>query len=116
MKYCSLLLTVLVLFSCSDDEPTAGCFQDEGRRIVTIVNNINGTVIFNGDCGYLIDPDERLDRNPTSVLFPCNLEIEFEIDGLKVNFSGFVYESFEFEDICADFFEITDIEIVPDNQ
>lgn len=27
-------------------------------------------------------------------------------------FSGYIYESFETEDICADFFEITEIQFI----
>ncbi len=33
------------------------------------------------------------------------------MEGLRVIFSGYVYESFVTEDICADFFEITEISI-----
>ncbi len=115
-KTYSPLLCLFLFFSCSDDEPTPGCFQEEGRRIVSSVSNINGFIDFREPCGFLIDPEARLDENPTALLFPCNLENEFKSDGLRVKFSGFIYESFEFEDICADFFEITDIEVLADSQ
>ncbi len=104
---------MFLFFSCSDDGPTAGCFQDEGRRIVSTLNDINGIIIFKEDCGYLVDPDLQLDKNPTGVLLPCNLDTEYRIVQSRILFSGFIYESFENEDICADFFEITEIEVFP---
>lgn len=115
-KFVLSLLFPIWFFSCSNDGPTPGCFQEEGRRIVSTIRNINGVIDFREACNFIIDPEERLDENPTGLLFPCNLEEKLKSDGLRVKFSGFIYESFEFEDICADFFEITDIEILEDSR
>ena len=115
-KLFSLPLCVFFFLSCSDDEPTPGCFQEEGRRIVSTVSNVNGFIDFREPCGFLIDPEQRLDQNLTALLSPCNLDEEFRSDGLRVEFSGFIYESFELEDICADFFEITDIKVLEGSQ
>ena len=111
-KFVLSLVFAIWFFSCSDDGPTPGCFQDGGRSIVSEIRNINGVIDFREACNFIIDPEEGLDENPTGFLFPCNLEEELKSDGLRVKFSGFIYESFKLEDICADFFELTDIEIL----
>lgn len=99
-----------VLLGCSDDNPEAGCYQVDNRRIVETVNEISGIVFW--ECnGYGIEPSVRLNDNPLGILSPCNLEEEFRQDGQRVVFSGHIYESFGFENICADFFEVTDIKI-----
>ena len=103
-KYRCVLICFFLFFSCSDDKPSAGCFRDDGRKIVSTINDISGTIIFNEDCGYLIDPDNQVDSNPTGVLVPCNLDTEFRLDRSRIIFNGVIYESFETEDICADFF------------
>ena len=115
-KYCRVLICIFLFFSCSDDGPLAGCFQDEGRRIVSTINDVNGIITFKEDCGYLFDPDVQLDKNPTGVLFPCNLDMEDRIGQSRILFSGFIYESFENEDICADFFQITEIEVFSESE
>ncbi|MEK6152535.1 hypothetical protein WIW50_04720 [Flavobacteriaceae bacterium 3-367] len=111
MEKVALIISMVLFFGCSDDNPIPGCYQESGRRIVATVEKVNGTLVMNEVCGFIIDPDEQLDRNPIGILSPCNLSEEFEIDGVRVVFSGFIYESFETEDICADFFEITEIKM-----
>lgn len=120
--YKVLLFAVgLPLFlGCSDDEPSPVCFQEEGRRIVTVLTNESGTIrgLREEFCSlfFTIDPDKEFNRNPVGILGACNFPEEFQVDGQRVLFSGFIYESFETEDICADFFEITEIEIISDDQ
>ncbi|MGB3852773.1 MAG: hypothetical protein WA958_22605 [Tunicatimonas sp.] len=108
-------------FSCSNDvEPTSRCFQEEHRKITNTVTNITATILGPEaqDCPreYIIEPDDALPNNILGLLSPCNLEEDFQINGLSVQVSGFMYESFETEDICADFFEITEISLTPKNQ
>ncbi|TMU50423.1 hypothetical protein [Flagellimonas algicola] len=104
-----LVISIVLFFGCSDDGPVPRCYQKSGRRIVATVENVIGAIVMNELCGFIIDPNEQLDRNPIGILSPCNLSDEFEINGLRIIFSGYIYESFETEDICADFFEITEI-------
>tara|TARA_R110001583_G_scaffold43178_10_gene137280 strand:+ start:1251 stop:1616 length:366 start_codon:yes stop_codon:yes gene_type:complete len=106
-----ILITSLFFFACSNDDPVPGCYQESGRKIVATINNVKGEIIEKEFCGFIIRPDERLDNNPIGILSPCNLDNEFEVDGAKVVFSGYIYESFDTEDICADFFEITEIRL-----
>ena len=104
----------LILFSnCSDDDPQPECFQEDKRKIVATITNIKGT-IRSDSCpsNYTIEPDEVVDNNPLGLLFSCNLTEEFQVDEAKVVFSGYIYESFDTEDICADYFEITEIQFV----
>lgn len=102
-----------ILLGCSDDDPEPVCFQEDSRKIIATITNANGTI--QGpkspycEDGYTIEPDEKMQSRPLGLYFPCNLPNELRIDGTIVVFSGYVYESFENEDICADFFEITDI-------
>ena len=108
---------VLILFfltvSCSNDEPKPGCFQDENRRIVGTINEVAGTVLGSQCSGktFLIDPVNEEHSGPLGRFMPCNLPEEFQVDSARVVFSGYLYESFDNEDICADFFEITDIRL-----
>lgn len=104
-----LFVANLFLTSCSDDDPQGVCYQEDNRKIVTTVENVRGTIVFRESCDFLIDPDEILRNNPVRLLSPCNLTDEFQVEDSRVLFSGYIYESFETEDICADFFELTEI-------
>ena len=124
MKQLTIVPTALVcLFatlSCSNDvEPTLRCFQDDNRKITDTVTNITTTILGPEvqDCPreYIIEPDDDLPNNILGLLSPCNLAEDFHTNGLRVQVSGFIYESFDTEDICADFFEITEISLTPDN-
>jgi len=111
-----LLITNLSLSACSDDDsPQPGCFQEDNRKIVATINNASGTIRGQGNsfCSdeYIIEPDDKVESRPLGAFFPCNLTEEFQIDEAKVMFSGYVYESFDTEDICADFFEIKEIRL-----
>ena len=113
----SLLLIFLfcLLSSCSDDDSeNRTCFQDSERQRVSEVTDKKGTIVFLEDaCGpqFIIDPDDLLDGNLSGLLeTSCDLlPEEFRVEGTKVIFSGFIYETFETEDRCADPFELTDI-------
>lgn len=107
------MFTLILTISCSnDDGPKPSCFQDENRRIVKTIKETEGTIL-GSQCStttiYLIDPLHQEQRGPTGKFGPCNLSEEFRIDGARVVFSGYLYEQFETENICADFFEITEI-------
>tara|TARA_R110001583_G_scaffold78348_2_gene212468 strand:- start:178 stop:552 length:375 start_codon:yes stop_codon:yes gene_type:complete len=108
-----LLIANLSISACSDDDPQPGCFQEDNRKIVAIISDANGTIrepASGSSCGYTIEPDEKVESRPLGLFAPCNLTEEFKVDGARVVFSGYVYESFDTEDICADFFEITKIQ------
>ena len=110
------LSIVLGSFSgCYEDDPVPRCFQEDNRRIVATINNVNGTIQGpeSQSCpnDYIIEPDEKVESSLLGLFFPCNLTDEFQVDGARVVFSGYIYESFELEDICADFFEITEIRL-----
>lgn len=98
-----------LFLACSNDDPEPGCFQEQNRRIVATITNINGTFAQECSDSFTIRPDEVIENNPVGSFFPCNLTDDFQVDGAQVVFSGYIYESFDNEDICADFFEIIDI-------
>lgn len=113
--YFLVLISNLLISGCSDDDPEPGCFQEEGRRIVATITNEEGTIRRPGTfCpdDFTIEPDIKVDSRPLGSYAPCNLTNDFEFDNARILFSGFVYESFETEDICADFFEITEIRFI----
>ncbi|PCE66734.1 hypothetical protein B7P33_05450 [Sediminicola luteus] len=110
--YACLIGTTSYFYSCSDDDALSGCYKD--RKVVDTVVNVEGTIrgkgVFCND--FTIEPDEKSSSRPLGVLFPCNLEENYKTDDIKVVFSGKIYESFDTEDICADFFEITSIRTI----
>jgi len=111
-----LITTVFSFFpGCSDDDPQPGCYQEANRKIVATVSNVNGIIRqpTEGLCpdDFTIEPEEKDENRPLGLYVPCNLTEQYRVDGASVVFSGYVYESFETEDICADFFEITTIRL-----
>lgn len=118
MERMFLGLVLFTLLACSDDGPIGECYQDEQRSIITTVTQINAIILGpeSQDCpqGYILKPDKNLPNNILGTLSPCNLEKEFQIDSLAVVISGYLYESFDTEDICADFFEISAIQRLGD--
>ncbi|MFS4455236.1 hypothetical protein [Maribacter sp. 2304DJ31-5] len=112
IKTCLTILIIILFFSaCSNDDLKPGCFQESGRDIVSMVKTISGAIVQQDGCSdiFTIKPDEQLEKNPIGILVPCNLDKDFQIDGKRVIFSGYIYESFDTENICADFFELTEI-------
>ena len=104
----SLLFIITVIFlGCSNDDIKPGCFQEDNRKILATTRNIEGTISQQCLENFIIIPNEKVDNNPVGSLFPCNLNDNFRVEGIQVVFSGYIYESFDTEDICADFFEIT---------
>ncbi len=111
-----VLITNLLIVACTNNNLEAqsfqggNCYQEQNRKIINTVTNVKGTVINHSDpCGFLIKPDEALEKNRIGQLYPCTLAEKFKEDGKKVIFSGNIYETFELENICADYFEITEI-------
>ncbi|TMU57450.1 hypothetical protein [Flagellimonas algicola] len=101
--------------SSDDNDPEPSCFQDEGRRIVATITDAEGTIRAPGifcPNDFTIGPDDQTDDRPLGSFFPCNLDDGLQIEDARVIFSGYVYESFDTEDICADFFEITSIRLI----
>lgn len=112
-------ITLTCLFaalSCSSNvEPASHCFQEDNRKIIETVTNVTAIILGpeGQDCpkDFIIEPDDDLPNNILGLLSPCNLEENFQTHGLRVQVSGFIYESSDTEDICADFFEITEISV-----
>lgn len=112
MKKLVFILFFLTVSCSSDDGPKPGCYQDQDRQIVNEINEATG-VIYGSQCDgqtFVIEPD-KMEISSLGLFNPCNLPEEFQVDSVGVVFSGYVYESFDTEDICADFFEVTEIRI-----
>ena len=126
-----LFLTVafiglLSLQSCGDDDlntleeanRNVACFQDEGREVVEILTDIDAFVIkpsVNNCNGIRDNQNYTLSKGENDVrqLLPCSLNNDFKTDqdSLSVIYSGYLYESFGNEIICAQKFEITSINL-----
>ncbi|MEZ4969090.1 MAG: hypothetical protein R2814_05410 [Flavobacteriaceae bacterium] len=115
MKAFVLILFFLTVSCSNDDGPKPGCYQEESknRKIIRTIKEAPGSVLGQrcGDGSFLLDPDKENQSGPLGQFYPCNLIEEFQVDGAKVVFSGYLYESFDTEDICADLFEITEIRL-----
>ena len=99
----------------------ATCFQDENRDVVEVFTDVLGFVIHPkiNDCSFFDENTLYLlggfPKTPELYLelFACNLEDQFKTDrdSLQVTYSGYVFETFDNEDICARLFEITEIRL-----
>lgn len=108
------MFALILTISCSnDDGPKPGCYQDEEMRLVERIKDVTGT-IRTQQCGgqvIVIQLDEKIKNYPLGIFQPCNLDAEFQVDGARVVFSGYIYMYTFPVDICADFFEITEIRL-----
>ncbi|WP_445733203.1 hypothetical protein [Mariniflexile sp.] len=116
MKNLIVFLTITILLSCtSNDEsikPT--CYQDENRRVVATFVNVKGKIIGPSDqtCPTIFTLKDESGKY-TLAFAPCNLTEAFKEDGLDVIFSGYLFETFDVENVCAYPFELTEISEIP---
>ena len=114
MKALILIIFFLTASCSTDDGPEPSCYQDENRKIVRTIKDAEGIVLGN-QCSttsvYLIEALDPEQRGPIGKFGTCNLLEEFQVDSTRVVFSGYLYETFETENTCADVFEITDIRL-----
>ena len=119
-----LVFLVVFIFGCfyacsSDDDIRPTCFQGEDRRVTTTVSNRTGTVIA-PDSGkplacnsiYAIAYDGEIEGLTIGLLWACNFPEKLKKDGNRVVFDGYAFETFETENICAQFFEFTRINLI----
>ena len=112
----SLILLIGFLFiacSSSNDLIEYSCYKDENRAIIATYTGAKGTIVgpSSQSCETLFTINEDSD-DFTLYFSPCNLDATFEEDGVEVIFSGYLFETFETEDVCAFPFELTKIERV----
>ncbi|WP_318345213.1 hypothetical protein [Flagellimonas baculiformis] len=123
-KHLPWLLTFLI-FSCSgqsNEVPVKLLMDIEACEILEKTNDIVAT--FTDVEGKVISPDtfacpnlytlsggpEHKKREP-EYLYACNLPEELKIDGLSVIFSGYLFETDELANVCAQSFKLTEIKI-----
>ncbi|MEO0505800.1 MAG: hypothetical protein AAF090_06565 [Bacteroidota bacterium] len=111
-----IIVLVHIGYGCNnDDDFSPNCYQEDNRAVIERITRVTATILGpqNQDCStdFVIEPNENINNNPLGLLSPCNLDNSFKVENLSVEVSGFIYESFATEDICADFFEITEIRI-----
>tara|TARA_R110000823_G_scaffold37447_1_gene101713 strand:- start:242 stop:622 length:381 start_codon:yes stop_codon:yes gene_type:complete len=114
MKISFLFLQIIFfMFSCSNDDPERGCYQDMGLKIIETIEEESGIIYApratRCPATYVIETEDKKASRPLGLLEPCNLEKEFELDSVRVIYSGYVYERLNDGDQCADKFEITSI-------
>lgn len=121
IRWLFLIVFVLgYLIACSsDDGLRPSCFQEEGRRVTVSVSNRTGTVIapdsdnpLSCNTIYVIEYDGTIESFSIGLLWSCNLPEELKEDGTRVVFDGYAFETFETENICAHFFEFTQIDVI----
>ncbi|WP_339650008.1 hypothetical protein [uncultured Salegentibacter sp.] len=117
-----LLILVTVLSACeTDDEierrdgslPRMDCIDIEDERgIIAEYTNEAGFILLPEEACpvFRIDGDFKTEENYLD-LWICNLPEEFQQDSLEVIFSGYLYETFENENVCAQLFELSEIEL-----
>ena len=108
-----LVITFFLFTNCSTEEQEYSCFKGENRKVVGTFNNVDGLVlapsINNCQTIYTLTGGPDLPERNLRLLAPCNLPTEYKQDSLKIIYSGYLFETFENEDLCAQSFEITEI-------
>ena len=122
MKLIKFFILIIVFSACeTDDEierrsgavPRMDCIDiEEERGIIGEYIKEEGFILVpeEGCPVFRIDGDFKTEQNYLD-LWVCNLPEEFQEDGLDITFSGYLYETFENEDVCAQIFELTEIEL-----
>ncbi|MDY7396198.1 hypothetical protein UMM65_13180 [Aureibaculum sp. 2210JD6-5] len=113
MKILIFFLMVAMSMACSnsDDSIEFSCYKGENRKITAIFTNAKGKIIGPGTQGCQALFTIKDDSNKYTLTFsPCNLDDKFKEDGLNIVFSGYLFETFETEDVCAFPFELTKID------
>lgn len=83
---------------------------DSNRKIVAEFQEAEGTILAPGDCPvFTITGGPEHEERKVTLLAPCNLPADFQVENIQVVFSGYLYETFDTEDICAQIFELTSI-------
>jgi len=106
MKASTLMYSMFILAamgftaaSCEDQSPeyeevqlTDSCSLNLKR--VETFNNVFGTITSTGDKmnPFVIEGNADSGWSASGPLLPCNLPAELEVDGLKIMFSGYLYE------------------------
>jgi len=114
------LITIVMISgyfsSCSDDDIDANpsCYQDFNISITRVVTSAKGTIrgLSSDYClwNFTIEPDESVHSSSSGLLATCNMAQSFKVDSARVVFSGYYFRNVDDLNICADFFEITDIQ------
>lgn len=120
MKLIKFFILIVILSACeTDDEierksgsvPRMDCIDIEAERgIIAEYKDEAGFIITpDEDCPvFRIDGDFKTQENYLD-LWVCNLPEEFQEENLEITFSGYLYKTFENEDVCAQIFELTEI-------
>lgn len=114
-----LLLFFVLLISCSSDDlnnELPECTEQEqqafvDRALVATFTDVRGTIVKDDGCPvFALTGGPMVEGRNVERLFACNLPDSYKRDGLEVIFSGDLYETFETENICAQFFLLTQID------
>lgn len=103
----------LIMTSCNnDDEKTCYC----EANIISTVNDISGTMHYNSfsDRWYIMTVEPRTIDSVTNY-YPKGLSKEFQVEGMKVTFSGDLYHyqndpslvPSSYEEYCIDLLDIS---------
>lgn len=109
---------LLLLGACESDDTIERLEGDlplcqniePARKIVAQFIEADGIIISPVECPIFAisgGPDHH--DKKVNLLAPCNLPEMFKENNTEVIFSGYLYETFDTEDICAQIFELTSI-------
>ncbi|MFD1160858.1 hypothetical protein [Hwangdonia seohaensis] len=114
MKSLIVFFVGITLMCCSNSDESINptCYKDENRKVIATFENAKGKIIGPNSqtCSKLFTLEDKSGKY-TLTFSPCNLTEEFKEDGLDVVFSGYLFETFEVENICAPPFELTKIKV-----
>lgn len=115
-----ILLISVTFLSCGSDDldnTLQDCSEEAlaslaAREIIATFTDVRGTVVNDEACsGFHLLGGPMVDGRNVERLSTCNLPDSFKNDGLEIIFSGELYETFDTENICAQAFLLTKIDI-----
>lgn len=116
----SFLILFAILASCSNDDfnnRLPECTEQDqlafvDRAVIATFTDIKGTVEDDAcNSSFILTGSPGVEGTTFNAnLFACNLPDSFKEDGLEVIYSGNIYEIFDVENRCSQFFLLTKIE------
>ena len=127
MKSTIFFFLLIIIVSCGNsddnikevklDSEVKDClqFEKEKRKVIATFSNVKGNIVSPGDKGcsnlYTIKGGPMVEGRFMEYLWACNMPDNLKKGDVNIVFSGDLYETFDTENICAQSFLLTKINL-----